>query len=200
MKLEKEINYYIVKEWAELSEAEKEKELEKCNEWLSYTWGNIVSENYENDIADIKDRYAKKGIHFEDIYLETSYMRYWVDKIKNLSVNRNIKIFGEDIEINDVYVKVGEDVETDDIEIYEYYIDDAKLERIKATKKYQNFIEEIRKDLQDMLDEIDKAVKTLNYDEYNIPQEFIEEYMEDGEYSFKITEQEYNELKDKGVA
>lgn len=200
MKLEKEINYYIVKEWAELSEAEKEKEIESYEDIIMQEWYDYINDCYECDIEDIKCRYKEKGIEFDDVYIDSNSQCWWIDKIRNLKVYRSIKIFGEDIEIDDVNIYSRKILELDDIYIYDYYIEEAKLKRIENTKKYKDFIASVKKDLEDMLEEINRAAKTYFEDEYNgATKEFIEDIMEQNTYSFKTTEEEYNRLKAEGV-
>lgn len=200
MKLEKETNYYIIKEWAELSEAEKEKEIKKYGDIIMEDWYNYISDCYESDIEDIKYRYKEKGIEFDNVYIDSNSQGWWIDKIRNLKVYRSIKIFGEDIEIDDVDIHSRKILELDDIYIYDYYIEEAKLKRIENTKKYKDFIASVKKDLEDMLEEINRAAKTYFEDEYNgAPKEFIEDIMEQNTYSFKITEETYNRLKVEGV-
>lgn len=200
MKLEKETNYYIVKEWAELSEAEKEKEIKKYEDIIMQDWYDYISECYESSIEYIKDRYKEKGIEFDNVYIDSNSQGWWIDKIRNLKVYRSIKIFGENIEIDDVDIHSRKILELDDIYIYDYYIEEAKLKRIENTKKYKDFIASVKKDLEDMLEEINRAAKTYFEDEYNgASQEFIEDIMEQNTYSFKITEETYNRLKVEGV-
>lgn len=200
MKLEKETNYYIVKEWAELSEAEKEKEIESYEDIIMQEWYDYINDCYECDIEDIKCRYKEKGIEFDDVYIDSNSQGWWIDKIRNLKVYRSIKIFGEDIEIDDVNIYSRKILELDDIYINDYYIEEAKLKRIENTKKYKDFIASVKKDLEDMLEEINGAAKTYFEDEYNgATKEFIEDIMEQNTYSFKITEEEYNRLKAEGV-
>lgn len=200
MKLEKETNYYIIKEWAELSEAEKEREINKYTDIIMQDWYDYINDCYECDIEDIKCRYKEKGIEFDDVYIDSNSQGWWIDKIRNLKVYRSIKIFGEDIEIDDVDIHSRKILELDDIYIYDYYIEEAKLKRIENTKKYKDFIASVKKDLEDMLEEINGAAKTYFEDEYNgAPKEFIEDIMEQNTYSFKITEEEYNRLKAERV-
>lgn len=201
MKLEKETNYYIIKEWAELSEAEKEREINKYTDIIMQAWYDYINYCYECDIEDIKCRYKEKGIEFDDVYIDSNSQGWWIDKIRNLKVYRSIKIFGEDIEIDDVDIHSRKILELDDIYIYDYYIEEAKLKRIENTKKYKDFIASVKKDLEDMLEEINRAAKTYFEDEYNgAPKEFIEDIMEQDTYSFKIAEETYNRLKAEGVA
>lgn len=200
MKLEKETNYYIIKEWAELNEAEKEREIKKYGDIIMEDWYDYIYECYKDSIEEIKDRYKEKGIEFDYVYIDSNSQGWWIDKIKNLKVYRSIKIFGEDIEIDDVNIHSRKILELDDIYIYDYYIEEAKLKRIENTKKYKDFIASVKKDLEDMLEEINRVAKTYFEDEYNgAPEDFIDNIMEQNTYSFKITEETYNRLKAEGV-
>ena len=199
MKLEKEINYYIVKEWAELSEAEKEREIENNAEMLVCNWNDLAYEYYKEDIEDIKDRYSKKGITFTNVYLDSNSQGWWVDSIEDLKADRNIEIFGEYLEVYDIDIKIRKYIELEDISLNDYYIEEAKLKRIENTKKYKDFMASLKQDLEDMFEEINKVARTYFENENNVDRDFITNAMEQDTYSFKITEEEYNRLKAEGV-
>jgi hypothetical protein len=66
-------------------------------------------------------------------------------------------------------------IETFDIDIYDYYIDSDKLEKIKATKKYQKWINDIRNDIEKWVDCVNSLCSDLGDAEYKYPYDMDDE-------------------------
>lgn len=178
---------YIVKTWEELTEDEKEKEKERYCEKISSDWADLRYEDFKNDLEDIKDRY--KNINFDDVYIDYNSQGFWIDCIKNFRYYpKEISIYGENIYLYNIDIKICKtirNITSDDIIIEDYYIDDNKLEKITATKKYKKWINDIVEDVNKWIDEINKICK--NYiDNFNVvPNDFIEDYFINNEIEFE---------------
>ena len=161
---------YIIKEWNELNNEEKEKEIEKNSELIYQDYQDQLYYIFMDELENIKEKY--KNIDFETVYLDSNSQGGWIDTVKNFKYYKNIDILGETIEISDIDLHIRkyiEEITEDDIFIYEYYIENDKIEKIKNTKKYQKFINEIIKEVNDWIKEINKACKTLIDNEYRYP-------------------------------
>ena len=177
---------YIVKTWDELTEEEKEKEKERYCEEISRDWDDLCYENFKNELEEIKERY--KNIKFDDIYLDGNSQGWWIDSIKNFEYYpKEISIYGEYISLYDIDIKICKTIKnitTDDIIIEDYYIDSEKLEKIKATKKYAKWVNDIVEDVNKWIDEINEVC--INYmNNYNyVPDDFVEDYFKNNDIEF----------------
>ena len=178
---------YVVKTWDELTEDEKEAEKEKYCERISMTWDDLCYENFTNELEEIKTRY--NNIKFDDVYLDGNSQGWWIDSIKGFEYYpEEIFIYGEDISLYDIDIKICKTIKnitTDDIIIEDYYIDDNKLEKIKATKKYKKWVNDIVEDVNKWIDEINEVcenyIKNYNY----VPDDFVEEFFTNREIDFE---------------
>ena len=188
---------YIVKTWSELSEEEKAKEIERNYEIISIKWDDSCYENFKDELEDIKDRY--KNIKFDDVCLDYNSQCYWIDCIKNFRYYpKEISIYGEDISLYDIDIKICKTIKnitTDDIIIEDYYIDSEKLEKIKATKKYEKWVNDIVEDVNKWIDEINEICENYMNNYNDVPEEFVEDYCINNNIEFEyyvdtITESE----------
>lgn len=150
---------YIVKTWDELTEEEKEKEIERNCEILTNEWNNLCYENFEFELEDIKDSY--KNIKFDDVYIDDNSQGWWIDRVKNFNYQvDDIVIYGELISLYDIDLTIHQIInhitEDDDV-VEDYYIDSDKLKKIKATKKYQKLVNDIVEDVNKWIDEINEV-------------------------------------------
>lgn len=191
---------YVVKTWDELAEEEKEKEIESNCEILTNEWNNLCYENFEFELEDIKDSY--KNIKFDDVYIDDNSQGWWIDRIKGFEYYpEEIFIYGEDISLYDIDIKICrtiKNITADDIIIEDYYIDSDKLKKIKATKKYQKWVNEIVKDVNKWIDEINEVCINYTRDIYDVPDDFVEDYCKNNEVKFEyyvdtIEEDEVND-------
>ena len=110
------------------------------------------------------------NIYFDNVYMDSNSQGWWIDSIKNFRYcDDGIDVFGEHIDIYDVDFKIRRTIESFDIDIYEYYIDSDKLDRIKATKKYQKWEENIKKDIEKWVDRVNELCTDLGDAEYHTP-------------------------------
>lgn len=179
---------YIVKTWDELTEDEKEAEKEKYCERISICWDDLCYENFKNEIEEIKERY--KNIKFDDVLLDyNSQVGFRIDSIENFNYYaEEISIYGEDISLYDIDIRIYKNINSitsDDIIIEDYYIDSDKLEKIKATKKYQKWVNDIVEDVNKWIDEVNEIcnnyIKNYNY----VPDDFVEEFFTNRESDFE---------------
>ena len=190
---------YVVKTWDELTEEEKEVGKEKYCEEISRDWDDICYEDFKYELEDIKERY--KNIKFDDILLDYNTQCYWLDKIKGFEYYpEEITIYGENIYLYDVDIKICKTINSitsDDIIIEDYYIDNDKLEKIKATKKYQKWVNKIVEDVNNWINEVNEVCKNYIEDWDDIPDDFVEDYFKNNDIEFEYyinTIKENNEI------
>lgn len=178
---------YIVKTWDELTEEEKEKEIERNCEILTNEWNNLCYENFEFELEDIKDSY--KNIKFDDVYIDDNSQGWWIDRVKNFNYQvDDIEIYGESISLYDIDLtihRIINHITEDDVVVEDYYIDSDKLKKIKATKKYQKWVNEIVKDVNKWIDEINEVCINYTRDIYDVPDDFVEDYFINNEIEFE---------------
>lgn len=180
---------YIVKTWDELTEDEKEIEKEKYCEEIYRDWDDLCYENFKNELEEIKERY--KNIKFDDIYLDDNSHGWWIDRVKNFNYQvDDIEIYGELISLYDIDLtihKIINHITEDDVVVEDYYIDDNKLEKIKATKKYKKWVNDIVEDVNKWIDDINEVcIKYMNNYNYNYtPDDFVEDYFKNNDIEFK---------------
>lgn len=192
---------YVIKTWDELTEAEKEEQIEKNSESISMDWQDMLYEDYKYELEEIQAKYKEKGITFEDVYLDENSQGWWIDSIKKLQVNRSINIYGEELSVYDVDIKFRRYMYLEDVYLDDYYIEEAKLKRIENTKKYKKFMDELKKDIQDMFDEINNIAENYFINEYDITRDFIDSCMEWREFEYLADDVINEQIENKeGVA
>lgn len=179
------------KKWHELTNDEKEKEIEKHSESIYMDYQDLMYERFKYDIEYMKEKY--KNITFDDIYLDSNSQGWWIDRIKNFKYYADdIKIFGETITIDEIGFKIRKTIDDFEIYLYDYYIDDKKMERIRNTKKFQEWGNKIKADIDNWTNEINEICSELANAEYHTPYDlndsddeyFIENYFNDMEFVF----------------
>ena len=190
----------VIKSWSELSEAEKEKEIEKNSEEIYQQYQEDIYNNFLYDLEEIKEDF--KNINFENIYLDSNSQGGWIDSIKNFRYTAEpLQVYGEDIDINDIDFKIRKYIDTiseNDIFIYDYYIDSEKLEKIQSTKKYKKWLAAIVQDVNNWIDRINKAAAEVLKNEYTYPYNlndaedvyFLDNYFCDMEFIYTEDETE----------
>lgn len=192
---------YVIKTWDELTEAEKEEQIEKNSESISMDWQDMLYEDYKYELEEIQAKYKEKGITFEDVYLDENSQGWWIDSIKKLQVNRSINIYGEELSVYDVDIKFRRYMYLEDVYLDDYYIEEAKLKRIENTKKYKKFMDELKKDIQDMFDEINNIAENYFINEYDITRDFIDSCMEWRKFEYLADDVINEQMKEReGVA
>lgn len=164
------ITTYTIKNWEELTREEKEKEIEHNQEAIYSSYQDDLYYIFKDELENIKDEF--KNIEFDDVYFDSSSQGGWIDKVKNFKVYYTTNIFGEEITVNDIDLHIRryiEEITENDINIYDYYIDGEKLDRIKKTKKYQEFINNIIIEVNRWIDWINTAAKEVLQNEYRYP-------------------------------
>lgn len=185
---------YTIKTWSELTPEEKEKEIERNHESIYSCYQDDLYYMFKDELENIKERY--KNIDFETVYIDSNSQGAWIDSIKNFKCYYNIDILGETLEINEIDLHIRkyiEEITENDIFLYDYYIDSEKMEKIKNTKKYQKFINEIIKDVNNWIEEINKECKYLIDNEYRYPYdindpddlEFLNNFFENEQFIFE---------------
>ena len=180
---------YVVKTWDELNEEEKEKEKERYYEEIDREWYDVLYNDFEEDLSDIQGRY--KNIKFDDVYLDDNSHGWWIDRVKNFNYQvDDIVIYGELISLYDIDLTIHtiiNHITEDDVVVEDYYIDDNKLEKIKATKKYKKWVNDIVEDVNKWIDEINEVcIKYMNNYNYNYASDdFVEDYFKNNDIEFK---------------
>jgi hypothetical protein len=185
----KKITEHTIKKWNELSREEQDKEIEKHQEAIYCNYQDDMYENYKIGLDNL--RYEFENIKFDDVYLDSNSQGWWIDSIKNFKYHcDNLIVYGEEIEIYDIDFHIRKLIETFDIDIYDYYIDSDKLEKIKATKKYQKWIDDIRNDIEKWVDCVNDLCSDVGNSEYKYPYNmddeddkyYLDMYFEDMEF------------------
>lgn len=178
---------YVVKTWDELTEEEKEKQKEKYYDMLVNDWSNVLYNDFEEELADIQDRY--KNIKFDDIYINDDSQGWCIDKIKNFKYQvDDINIYDESLSLYDIdftICKIIKHITKDDVIVEDYYVDSDKLKKIKATKKYQKWVNKIVEDVNKWVDEINEVCINYMNDLYDMPDYFIDDYFINNEIEFE---------------
>lgn len=196
---------YVVKTWDELTREQKESEIDTHKEAI---YEDYQEQLYQSWLYDLENLQLEiKNITFDNIYIDSNSQGAWIDSITNFQLHfDSIDIFGERIEIDDVnltFRKYILNIEENDLYIYDYYINDDKMTKIKNTKKYKKWVKNIIDTINKWIDLVNTYAKTLIDNEYNYPynldsddiyflndffdgQEFVYELIEkDGEYQEK---------------
>lgn len=185
----KKVSLHTIKKWNELSREEQDMEIEKYHESIYCYYQDNMYENYKIGLDNLK--YEFKNITFDDVYMDSNSQGWWIDSIKNFKYNcDNLIVYGEEIGIDDVDFHIRKLIETFDINVYDYYVDSDKLDKIKATKKYQNWINNIRKDIEKWIDCVNTLCCDLGNNEYKYPYDmddeddkfYLDMYFEDVEF------------------
>lgn len=189
---------YVVKTWEELTEDEKEKKKENYCEDISSSWWELCYKDFEYGLEEIKEKY--KNIKFENVYIDDNFQCWCVEEVKGFKYcTDSISIYDENISIDDIDLTIRKTIEmitANDVIIDDYYIDSNKLERIKNTKKYQKWVEEIVQDVNNWVEEINNLCKDYMKKVYNIPNEFVEDYFRDDEFDFYVDTIDSAQLND----
>lgn len=165
---------FIVKDWKELTEEEKNAEITKYQETLNDFWGDFCYDNFKYNIEELKSRL--KYITFDEVYVDENSQGYWIESIHNFNINIDIddniiddiefgrcKLIGniKYFRLNNEWVTL-EDVTECDI------VNELKIE-------FETFKFGINKIVYDYFDEI-----------YNMDKNFINEFFEDLEFEFEV--------------
>ena len=200
----RKVSLHTIKRWDELTREEQDDEINKNNESIYSSYQDLMYDNYEIGLDNLK--YEFKNISFDNVYIDSNSQGWWIDSIKNFRYNDDgIDVFGEHIDIYDIDFRIRKLIESFDIDIYDYYIDSDKLDRIKATKKYQEWEENIRKDIEKWVDCVNSLCSDLGNSEYRYPynmsdeedKNFLDWYFEDME--FESVEYLESEMVENGL-
>ena len=179
------------KTWEELTDDEKEEKIKKNSEIIYINYQDYMYDCFKSDIDYLREKY--KNITFEDIYLDSNSQGWWIDKIRNFKYCADdIEIFGEHIEIMEIDFRIRKLIEDFEIYLYDYCISDKKMERIRNTKKFQEWENKIKVDIENWIYDINECCSQLGNAEYHIPydlndsddRDFIENYFSDEEFVF----------------
>lgn len=162
---------YNVKTWEELTREEKEKEIEKnCNGIYEWYQENIY-ENFKYDLEYMKEKH--KNIQFDDIYVDSNSQGAWIDRVKDFKyLSEDITIYGEYIDIYDIDLHIRKYIEPiteNDINIYTYNVSYDLFEKIKKTKKYQNWINNIITDVNNWIEDVNRICEYVIENECRYP-------------------------------
>lgn len=193
MKVETRIKttLHTIRNWDELTTEEKEKEIEKRQEIIYQDYQEEIYNNFLDDLENVKEDF--KNITFDTIYFESCSQGGWIDKIKDFKVYYNINILGETLEVSDIDLHIRrliQNIDANDINVYDYYIESDKLEKIQNTKKYKKWLEDIEKEINSWINRINKLCGFILSREYYCPysledpddKEFLDRFFEEEEF------------------
>lgn len=159
---------HTIRDWHELSEEEKEKEIESNMEALYEYYQDCIWQDFKYFEEDLKEDF--KNIEFDNIYFDSSSQGGWIDSITNFKYHGEpIEIYGETLEVDDIDLSIRGVIKDFNINVYDYYIDSDKLARIVETKKYLKWIDNIHNDIQAWIDRVNEEAGFLISEEYNTP-------------------------------
>ena len=182
---------HTIRSWEELSTEEKKKEIESSHESIYELYQENLYNNFMFELEDIKNKY--KNISFDTVYIDSNSQGWWIDKIAKFKVYYSIDIFGEILEIDDIDFHIRryiDNINENDIYVYDYYIETDKMEKIKNSKKYKKWIDSIIKEVNSFIDNINSACKEVGNGEYHCPydledqddKEFLDVFFENEEF------------------
>ena len=180
---------HTIRNWSELTRDEQEKEIEKNSEGIYCDYQDMLYEDFKCDLDLLREKY--KNIDFGEVYFDSCSQGSWVDTIKDFRyLDSGVDIYGEHLDIDSVDLHIRRYIEDFDINIIDYYVDTEKLEKIKETKKYKKWFNNIHNDITNWMQEINELCKYLLSKEYCSPynlddaedKDFLDYYFENEEY------------------
>lgn len=182
---------HTIRSWEELTTEEKKKEIEERHESIYELYQENLYNNFLFELEDIKEQF--ENISFDTIYMDSNSQGWWIDRVVKFKVYYSINIFGETLEVEDINLHIRkyiDNIDENDIYVYDYYIETDKMEKIKNSKKYKNWIDSIIKEVNSFIDKINSACKEVGNGEYHCPydledtedREFLEVYFENEEF------------------
>jgi hypothetical protein len=174
----KRVVEHIIRSWDELSREEKEKQIQAYSECIYREYQEQKYNIFLDEIQMLKEDYPH--IHFEDIYLDSNSQGWWIDRIKDFRYEiDDLIVFNERVGINDIDFKIRRLIEGFDLDIWTYYIDSKTLSKIENTKKYQNWYNNIRKDVENWVNRVNDICSDLGRAEYECPYNLDDDYERD---------------------
>lgn len=186
----KRVLEHTIRSWEELSREEKEKEIEKRQEQIYECYQEDMYMLYNDELEQLKEDFPH--IHFENIYLDSNSQGWCIDSIKDFHYDvDDLIVFNERVGISYVDFKIRKIIKDFDLYVCDYYIDSKTLSRIVQTKKYQNWYNNIRKDIQNWIDRVNTICSELCNSAYNYPsnlddeveRDFLDNYFSDMEFT-----------------
>lgn len=190
---------HTIKSWEELTREEKEKEIENNQELIYRDYQDYLYENFKDELEYLREEF--KNIEFGNIYLDSNSQGWWIDNVVGLKYNDNgIEVYGNYIEVSDIDLYYRQTIRDFDINIYDYYVSDSDMEKIKKTKKYQYWYNKIKEDIQNWINRVNEICSYIGDREYVYPynlsdeedRDYLDNYFSDEEFEF-IKESEEND-------
>lgn len=180
---------HTIKSWGELTDEEKEEEIDRYKEDIYMRYQDDLYEEYKMELDNL--RYEFKNISFDDIYLDSNSHGGWIDSIKGFKINdEGIEIYGEHLWIESVDFHICRYIDSFEINVDDYYVESDKMDKIIKTKKYQKWLEGIENDIQKWVDRVNESSKYILTREYCYPynihddedKEWLDMYFEDMDF------------------
>ena len=196
-------NLYCIKTWEELTRQQKEKAIEENQENIYNDYQEVLYQGWLCDIDNLQ--YEIKNITFDNIYLDSNSQGGWIDSVKNFQLHfEGIEIFGEYVEVDDVdlhFCKYIENIKENDLYIYDYYINDDKMAKIKNTKKYKKWVKNIIDTINKWIDLVNEYAKIMIENEYHSPYnldneddaDFLNNFFSDYTFNYELVKNENGE-------
>ncbi len=184
-------DYYIIKNYEELTDKQKEEVVSKNYENISQDFFDNLYHDFQAEIEFIKEKY--KDIKFDTIYLDENSQGKWIDSITKFEyLSSDINIFSENISVYDIDIHISKyikNITEDNIYISDYYIDNEKMEKIKSTKKYKTWINKIINYVNKWIDEVNSLCEAY-FDEQDscfcIESDPVISYFENTEFKYSL--------------
>ena len=164
---------FIVKSWDELTQEEKEKQINKYQEII---WEDNERGCYDDflwRISDLKSRL--KYITFDDLYIDENSQGYWIEKVNKF----NIYIELDGNVIDDIDFRIRKYI--DDIQTIRINNEWWRIEEVAEC----NIVNELKNEFELFKNEINDAVKEYFNRIWDIDEDFINFWFEGMEFEFE---------------
>lgn len=201
---------YIIKTWDELTDEEKEKEIEKNSEQLYCDYDNSEWEATEYCLNDLISNL--KIIHFRDndilktISFDDNSQGWWIDRVTEKNIFATCDTFDfSDIEFEKFYGQELKKIEnlknitgcycyfnqfqTDFESGYYTFEELEKMSNITINnkleyEKFYNAWNEFKKEYNYFVEQFNLIINEYFDNRYNLPQDYIDFFFEDMEFEF----------------
>ena len=171
---------FIIKNWDELNDEEKEIQKKKYDEHIWDYWSDYIYDSFLNDIEYLKSEL--KYIYFDKIFIKENSQSIWIDSFKNFECKISYKtknIF--DIEFNkNKYIENITYIEIDN--------DWVSIDELRSKNGYKILAQKLEKEFDYFKNELNKILYDYYNDIYDIPDDFIDEFFNGMEFEFEMEE------------
>ena len=167
---------FIIKTWDELTEEEKQKQIEKHQDYIWEDNERCCYDDYLYRIDELKSKL--KYITFKDVYIDENSQGYWIEKVHDFSIC--IEIDGNIID--DIEFRIRKFI--GNIQTIRLNDEWLSLEEVAEC----DIINELKQEFELFKTEVNTIVKDYFNNIYDIDDDFINFYFEDMKFEFEVGE------------